>query len=528
MRARGGSEALNLLALGAQAVASPTLGPNVVADADCEKVGTADWTAVNATLTKEAGDPSGVGGSKVIRAARTGANPSARQTCLAANTLYQFEGWCRPSAGGTPAGVVRGSTFVLQYPHYPSSTAWQRFLVWHRGTGTTLDYRTYNNVGAWAEFDNLVAKTYASAQIAGLQVSHAAVEYALISALGIVPITYDGPCFSDDGIRNHHATTQLMLQSSTTFGGAGAWGLLNLVRSLGMSESLAQPVALFKETAIVGSHTVYGTLFCAASAGSHVFTFYAAAAGRTSVLVRLALAAGNVDTVVNLTSSLARYTISFTTTAGDVGVNKVVTFYLRDAGGNTSYLGDVTKGAYVDLCQAEAGDIPTPYIPSWGAAVSGIAPVYNITDDRLLWRLGSAKAIEPEVELKWLYALPAGVTSAPIWTIEHSSGFFCSLKWVPGGACFSLVHAAGTDSISTTWTPTAGRIYDIRTKITPSGATNYVEITIIDRTANTVTTISSTTRFQVWPMPLRPEHYWIGCDQTMAGQWNSALREVRA
>lgn len=530
-QARGAADGRHLKNLAAHAVRSPAYGPNVVADSDAEKVGTADWTLYNGVVaTKEAGAPSGAG-VQVLRLTFGGlSNPAAEQSIFTTGKMYELETWIRSSSTGTPGSVTRGSARVIDQP---KNVTWGKSKHWYYADGATLHLRPYSNV-SWAEFDETIARIYTAAAISGLSVSHAAVEVALISALGLVPIDYDAICHCEDGILVHHASSQRVRTSCTTINaGSIPWTITNATVELGQSAALAQPVALFKETVTNAEHYVQGgTVLSCAVTGSHVLTFFAAGLGRSLLRVRIGLAAGDVTQDFTLTSSLERYSMSFTATAGDIGVNKSIRFNIMSAPGVVSYAGDTSKGVYVDMVQAEAGDIPTPYQRSYGAAVSGIAPVYNHNDPWLLWR-ASGRSIDAEYRCRWLYALPAAVTAAPLWALGTGGS---SPKWVKleyrtgGGGSFAIMWDIGTGwqevTTPTGWVPVAGREYEFRLHFCGDSAT----LRIIDYTGNTVTDYDSTTYrgASPWVFETNFTIWYLGCDQSQINQWNHAIQGVAA
>lgn len=118
------------------------------ADGSMEAVGVGAWTATDATLTKELGTPHS--GLQVLRIAKTGVNPSAKQAIMTVGKNYYITGVARsngtavPCAGSGLATVWTGTT----------SVNWQPFAFVITTTSANIALAISSGAG-WVEFDDV-------------------------------------------------------------------------------------------------------------------------------------------------------------------------------------------------------------------------------------------------------------------------------------------------------------------------------------------------------------------------------------
>jgi len=113
------------------------------------------WTPNNnPVLSKQAGDPSGVGGSQVFRVEYNGtANPQALQAVLTVGQTYRVVGWAR--GDGTCVPRVLDGTGSISWTGTSSAT-WQQFDVSGVAGSINLVLRGTIAASGYAEFDNVV------------------------------------------------------------------------------------------------------------------------------------------------------------------------------------------------------------------------------------------------------------------------------------------------------------------------------------------------------------------------------------
>lgn len=100
------------------------LPAGLLTDWDMEAAGTAAWIAINnATLTKEAGSPSGFG-SQVLRIAYTDTNYPQAAQYLDPSMTYRVRGWARGQTAGAIPNILSNS---VSYWTGLASTDWQYF-----------------------------------------------------------------------------------------------------------------------------------------------------------------------------------------------------------------------------------------------------------------------------------------------------------------------------------------------------------------------------------------------------------------
>lgn len=147
------------------------LGPELMIDGNMEASGTAAWTPVNATLTKQAGDPGGVGGAQILQVADLSSGlGDANQTHDLTVGAYRVSGQVR-SADGLAApfldflpAVGAGTTIFSG----TTSTAWTSFQV---DVSLTLDGMEEIRLGVTevtghpiAQFDNISVRKWISSR----------------------------------------------------------------------------------------------------------------------------------------------------------------------------------------------------------------------------------------------------------------------------------------------------------------------------------------------------------------------------
>ncbi len=129
----------------------------LLVDGDMETSGTTSWTATNAVISKQTGNPHG--GNRVLRVAYDGANATGRvgQTVLTLGKTYRFTGWAR--GDGTSNPCVGDSSCLWSGT---ASTAWQRFD--YTAVAIRTDTRFYGqnlSAGHYVEFDDIMITEYA-------------------------------------------------------------------------------------------------------------------------------------------------------------------------------------------------------------------------------------------------------------------------------------------------------------------------------------------------------------------------------
>jgi hypothetical protein len=130
-----------------------------LADGDQEAAGTTDWTAINATLSKQAGSPGG-SGSQVLRVANSGAAAGyAHQTdsAIQEGDTVTVTGWARSQDGVGAPRVSLGSTTIWTGS---TSTSWAQFsgtvTAPAANSGQLRLLNTTTGAGDAVEFDDLV------------------------------------------------------------------------------------------------------------------------------------------------------------------------------------------------------------------------------------------------------------------------------------------------------------------------------------------------------------------------------------
>lgn len=129
-------------------------GLNRCNDGRMEYVGVASWAAVDATLTKESGSPSG-DGTQVLRVTCTAATFYATQSgILTLGHTYRLRGWARSSTASQAPRVLCGLNAGWDGE---ANTDWQYFdVVVLCGGNTTLYVGSIGTiVGSWVEFDQI-------------------------------------------------------------------------------------------------------------------------------------------------------------------------------------------------------------------------------------------------------------------------------------------------------------------------------------------------------------------------------------
>lgn len=521
MAPRGSAEALNLLALGLQAAAVPAYGAELLADADCEAADASAWAAYNSTLSKEAEPRTGSPGTKSLKITYNGtAAFGVRQNVLTKGKAYAYSFWYRGSA---LALTFSDGILNTGYPATPSPTAWKYCYGEFVASNTPIYWYLNGGIaGSWFELDDLSCKEISQADIPGLGVVANCAVHPL--SANVYCSKANAPRSEPAGLREHPSATNLNLYSSIAPWTATAIGV---AASPIASDVHPAPLPCFETVANSVHQYRRAAAFTAANLTQYTLSFCAKAIGARSIRASVELAGGTItkDFAVSQTE-FTQCSFTFTTGAADAGATAISIGLLK--AGATSYVGETACGIYFcQYIQVEAGGVATPGIYTYGATASSVAPVYDVTRDPILWRLGG-RALEPEIELYWAYDLPAGIATAPMWTITTAAGDWLRLSWEPGAARFTLTCAAGLMTFDTTWTPTARNTYDIRLHLAKrdNGLDYAGTLTIINRTANTVTVIEGTSRVVLWPFT-KPNHFYLHCDQTLANQWNCAIREPR-
>jgi hypothetical protein len=131
------------------------LGPELLTDGDMEAADTSAWTVVNnATLSKEAGLPSG-SGTQVLRVAYVDTNnPAASQAnTLTVGKTYRARGYGRgDGTNGQPR--VLDPSGSINWTGTTSAT-WQYFDIIGTAGNTSVLCRNNTTGAGWAEFDNI-------------------------------------------------------------------------------------------------------------------------------------------------------------------------------------------------------------------------------------------------------------------------------------------------------------------------------------------------------------------------------------
>jgi hypothetical protein len=135
----------------------------LVVDGDMERAGTADWTAIRATISKTTDDVKS--GIQSMRITLTDANPSIRQTILTAGNTYRVTGWARGDGVIAPrvGDVINGNRWSGT-----TSTDWQYIDFVFEAGDTRLSLNAQNGLADdWIEFDDVQVTEYTSSMKGG-------------------------------------------------------------------------------------------------------------------------------------------------------------------------------------------------------------------------------------------------------------------------------------------------------------------------------------------------------------------------
>lgn len=123
--------------------------PSDLLDANMESTDTANWSAVDATLSKVSSTL--VGGTQALRITSTAATFYAGQTVLSIGKKYRIRGFCR--SDGTALIRITDSAATTIYSSAATSN-WVYFdTTWIAGVQTL--YIGSNSASGWVEFDNI-------------------------------------------------------------------------------------------------------------------------------------------------------------------------------------------------------------------------------------------------------------------------------------------------------------------------------------------------------------------------------------
>ena len=129
-------------------------GPNLLVDGDCEAVGVAAWSAVNATLSKQGSAYEGLQCLRILNALGE-ATGQARQTILTVGKTYRITGAAR--GDGTNAPLVYNASAVPSITIWvgTSLTAWQLFDATFTAGNAVLRLRSEGAGEKYIELDSL-------------------------------------------------------------------------------------------------------------------------------------------------------------------------------------------------------------------------------------------------------------------------------------------------------------------------------------------------------------------------------------
>jgi hypothetical protein len=223
----------------------------------------------------------------------------------------------------------------------------------------------------------------------GAQLSDSASLDAYVPNYGAAPtaaayygprLDYDPVTLAAKGLLVEELRTNLMLRSEE-FGNVSSWtpGNVTISSDAVSAPSGASTADSILETAITDIHRIYEVGATVASGTSYTWSVYVRANGRSIVQ----LICGATSAVYTAEYDLSAVTTTNRSGTGTATITPVgggwyritataaatasgsgfLQFSLCSAANTTSYLGDITKGAYLWGAQVEAGSFATSYIP---------------------------------------------------------------------------------------------------------------------------------------------------------------------
>jgi hypothetical protein len=132
--------------------ASNQRGPNILVDGDCEAVGVAAWSVINATLSKQG---SAYEGAQCLRVERTGAAGQAYQSVVTIGRTYRLTGVMRGDSTNNPIVGNVGSSVGDILVTGTASTSWQVFDVIFIAGDARIRFYSQTTNGNHVEFDAL-------------------------------------------------------------------------------------------------------------------------------------------------------------------------------------------------------------------------------------------------------------------------------------------------------------------------------------------------------------------------------------
>lgn len=306
-----------------------------------------------------------------------------------------------------------------QYVYNHSTRSWDKVtspgyggpFYWDESTKSWLKNTNAAQVSdAFARWDFINNQAWWSgAYVGGVSLTpnwtfaRASAGYAQNQAGLLIPFASGELRRTDKGVLIEGARTNLCLQSQTFDNASWTKSRTSISANAAIAPDGTTTAGKLIETVDSGTHRAYQTFTKAASAVTYTLSVYLKAAERTFAHIRIAetgegnpatvglnLSTGELGTpygsgitgvsaaVVAVANGWYRLSITGTTTT-DTNLAVYVMTATGLTSGDTSYVGDITKGVYIWGTQLEAASFPSSYIPTTTASATRAADALSVT-----------------------------------------------------------------------------------------------------------------------------------------------------